>query len=93
MSGVLTGTSAAWRFAGSGSVADLETGGYGLARISGPIELARTGTGYGLKAKFAGAGGRGTGLAAAVLGGAPTAALDAERLDNGQLLLLSLIHI
>ncbi len=87
VSGALTGTSAAWRFAGAGSVADLEAGGYGLARVSGPIEAARTGAGYALKAKFVGAGGRGTGLAAAVLGGAPTATLDAERLTSGQLLL------
>jgi translocation and assembly module TamB len=86
-SGVVTGTWSAWRFAGSAAVADVEAGGYGLARVSGPVELARGKTGYALKAKLAGAGGRGTGFAAAILGGAPSAVVDAERLKGGQLLL------
>ncbi|WP_293676652.1 translocation/assembly module TamB domain-containing protein [uncultured Phenylobacterium sp.] len=87
VAGVVTGNSDAWRFVGSGAVADVQAGGYGLARISGPIELARGKAGYALKAKLAGAGGRGAGFAAAILGGAPAATLDAERLSNGQLLL------
>ena len=87
VTGVLTGTSADWRFAGSGSVADVEAGGYGLARIAGPVELAYGKTGYAVKGKLAGTGGRGTGFAAAILGGAPTATVEGERLTNGQLLL------
>jgi translocation and assembly module TamB len=85
--GVLTGEAAAWKFAGTANVADAALAGYGLARISGPIEFARTRTGFAVKAKATGAGGRGDGFAAALLGGAPVAVLDGERLSNGQILL------
>jgi len=85
--GVVTGEATAWTFAGSANVADAALGGYGLARISGPVAFARTKTGFAVKAKATGAGGRGEGFAAALLGGAPIATLDGERLSNGQLLL------
>src|SRR5262249_47213663 len=61
VTGVLTGASTAWRFAGSGSVADVAVGSYGLARLSGPVEVAQGKTGLAIKAKLAGAGGRGAG--------------------------------
>ncbi|MBW8814265.1 MAG: translocation/assembly module TamB domain-containing protein [Caulobacterales bacterium] len=93
LAGTLTGTSDAWRFAGSGALAELQTADYGLARISGPLELSRAKGGYALKARLAAAGGRGAGYAAAILGGAPTLALDAERLANGQLLLRNLTGV
>lgn len=84
--GVVTGDAAAWKFAGSANVADVELGSYGLARISGPLEFGRSKAGFAVKAKATGAGGRGEGFAAALLGGAPVAVLDGERLSNGQLL-------
>jgi translocation and assembly module TamB len=88
VTGVVVAGGTDWRFTGSGAVNDATlAGGYSLARVSGPIELARSRTGYGLKARLAGAGGRGQGFAAALLGGAPSAAIEAERLANGQLLL------
>jgi translocation and assembly module TamB len=93
VAGTVTGTADAWRFAGSGSLAELQAGAYGLARITGPLEFAHAKGGYALKARLSGAGGRGSGYAAAVLGGAPTLALDAERLANGQLLLHSLTGV
>jgi len=87
VTGVIAGDDKAWRFAGSGAVNEVGLGAYGLARVSGPLELARTKGGYAAKAKLSGAGGRGSGFAATLLGGAPTAALEGERLANGQLLL------
>ena len=87
IAGVLKGNLSDWRFAGAATVADIGVDGYGLARISGPLELSQRKGGYALKANVAGAGGAGAGFAAATLGGAPTAAIEAERLANGQLLL------
>lgn len=85
--GVVSGDSTAWRFAGSANVADLGIGAYGLTRVSGPLELGRDKAGVTLKTTLTGAGGRGEGVAAALLGGAPVAVLDAQRLANGQLML------
>ena len=54
VTGVLTAKGADWRFAGSGAVNDASLGaGYGLSRVTGPIELARGKTGYALKARLA----------------------------------------
>ena len=55
--------------------------------VGGPVAFGRTKAGFAMKARATGAGGRGEGFAAALLGGAPVAILDAERLANGQLLL------
>ncbi len=85
--GVVSGEATSWRFAGSANVADLGIGAYGLTRVSGPLELGRDKTGVTLKTTLTGAGGRGEGVAAALLGGAPVAVLDAQRLANGQLML------
>lgn len=87
LAGVLKGDATAWRFVGDATVNDFETSNYGLARISGPLELGRAKGDWSLKARLAGAGGRGSGYAAAILGGAPTLALEVDRLGNGQLLL------
>ncbi|WP_309092774.1 translocation/assembly module TamB domain-containing protein, partial [Phenylobacterium sp.] len=89
LAGVLTGTLAEWRFEGDGAVSDLALGGYGLSRVSGPLQVTRDKGAISVKAKLAGAGGRGQGLAAALLGGAPVAALDGARLADGRLLLRS----
>jgi translocation and assembly module TamB len=87
VNGVLTGEASAWRFAGTGALNSLDLGGYALAQVSGPIELAAGKGGYLAKARLAGFGGKGEGFAAALLGGRPMAAFEGERLANGQLLL------
>lgn len=87
VSGVVTGDASAWRFVGDGAVLDAGLGGYSLARVAGPIELARAKGSYALRAKLSGSGGQGAGFTAAILGGAPTAMVQGERLANGQLLL------
>ncbi|WP_296599989.1 translocation/assembly module TamB domain-containing protein [Phenylobacterium sp.] len=87
VTGLVTGQAAAWTFRGNADVADVTLGSYVLARVAGPVEVARGKTGLAVKAKAQGGGGRGEGFAAALLGGAPVAELDGERLSNGQLLL------
>ncbi|MDP3854642.1 translocation/assembly module TamB domain-containing protein [Phenylobacterium sp.] len=78
------------RFVGVAEVAQLKLGGYGLDRVAGPVELTRRGGVLAVKAQISGTGGRGTGLAAALLGGRPTAAFDGARLADGRLLLREL---
>ncbi len=85
--GRVTGDATAWAFSGSYNTAEVGLGGYALARVSGPMEFRRGKTGLAVKAEAWGVGGRGEGFAAALLGGAPTATLEGERLANGQLLL------
>jgi len=86
--GAAAGDIKVWSFRGTASIADLAVGeSYGLARVSGPVELGHDKAGFFVKAKAQGAGGRGEGFAAALLGGAPVAEIDGQRLTNGQLLL------
>ncbi|MDZ4374394.1 MAG: translocation/assembly module TamB, partial [Phenylobacterium sp.] len=90
LTGVLRGDAADWRFAGDAAVSGLDLGDYALARVSGPVNLASTKGSIRVQSRVTGAGGRGAGFAAALLGGAPTVAVSAERLANGQLLLRDL---
>jgi len=86
--GAANGDIKVWSFRGTADVADAAIGdGYALSRIAGPIEIGHDKAGFFAKAKAQGSGGRGEGFAAALLGGAPVAELDAQRLTNGQLLL------
>ncbi len=90
LAGTLTGTLAQWRFVGDADVSRLAVGGYGLTRVTGPVQVARDKGGLSVKAKLTGAGGRGQGFVAAMLGGAPVAELDGARLSDGRLLLREL---
>ncbi|MGA0604499.1 translocation/assembly module TamB domain-containing protein [Phenylobacterium sp. VNQ135] len=90
VAGALTGTLQAWRFAGDGQLSDVALGAYGLARISGPLQVARDKGALSVKATLQGAGGRGQGFLAAMLGGTPVASLDGARLADGRLLLRDL---
>lgn len=85
--GVLSGTTDDLRFAGAADLARLKLGSYGLDRISGPFALTRKDGVLAINGRAAGAGGRGTGLPAALLGARPTVAFDAARLADGRLLL------
>ncbi|MBA4011551.1 MAG: autotransporter [Phenylobacterium sp.] len=85
--GVLTGRLDDLRFVGGADVARVKLGEYGLDRVSGPFELTRKDKVLALEGRLAGAGGRGTGLAAALLGARPTAVIDAARLADGRLML------
>jgi translocation and assembly module TamB len=88
--GVLKGSQDDLRFTGAAALSRLELGGYGLARVSGPIELSRRKGDLNLKARLAGADGQGTGFVAALLGEAPRADLEGARLADGRLLLKDL---
>jgi translocation and assembly module TamB len=85
--GVLTGELDDLRFAGSADVARLRLGEYGLDRVSGPFVLTRKHKVLAINGRIAGVGGRGAGLAAALLGARPTAVFDAARLADGRLML------
>lgn len=85
--GLLTGDLDDLRFAGTADVARLTVGGYGLDRISGPFVITRKDKIVAVNGRLAGAGGRGQGLAAALLGARPSATFDAARLADGRLLL------
>ena len=87
VTGVVDGQSGAWAFKGLGQVSDTRLGAYQLARITGPISLAQSKAKTSLTMSVSGAGGRGEGLAAALLGGAPHAEVAGDRLANGQILL------
>lgn len=88
--GVLTGSVDDLRFAGAADVTRLQLGDYALDRVSGPFTFTRRDRVLAIEGRITGAGGRGTGLAAALLGGRPTASFDAARLADGRLLLRDL---
>jgi len=88
--GVWRGDASAWTFAGTGDVAKVALGGYGLERVSGPIALASKDKVLTVKADLDGAGGTGQGWAAALLGAKPAARLEGSRLADGRLLVKSL---
>jgi translocation and assembly module TamB len=90
IAGVLAEGQPGWRFAGAAAVSRASLGGYGLAQASGPLEVTEKAGQWDIKARLAGAGGRGAGYVAAVLGGAPKASFDGARLADGRLLLRDL---
>jgi translocation and assembly module TamB len=60
-----------WRFKGAASLGASSFAGYGLAQASGPLEVVARGGQWDVKAGLVGAGGRGGGYVAAMLGAAP----------------------
>ena len=88
--GLLTGTADDARFVGTVAVDRLRLGSYGLDRISGPVQLTRKAGVLGVKGQIGGAGGKGGGVLAAILGPKPTASFDAQRLADGRLSLRNL---
>jgi translocation and assembly module TamB len=88
--GRLTGEARAWRLTGTGTVSDLTLGDFALARVTGLLDLAGGAKGLSLSARLGGAGGRGAGYAAALLGGAPSGRLTVDRLTNGQVFIKQL---
>ncbi|MBS0334176.1 MAG: translocation/assembly module TamB domain-containing protein, partial [Proteobacteria bacterium] len=83
-------TRTAWKFRGEGTVAHANLGGYELAAVSGPLEIAEAAGQWDFKARLAGAGGRGDGYVTAMLGAQPKASFDGARLADGRLLLRDL---
>ena len=85
--GVLTQTSAGWRFAGQAALAKAKLGGYGLERVAGPVELSADKGELDLKLQLAGGGGRGAGFIGAAFGPSPRATFEGARLADGRLAL------
>ncbi len=90
LNGQLKGGWKDWRLVGDAAVEQLSLGGYGLARVAGPIDLARAKGQWRLKLDATGEQGRGAGLLAAMIGGRPHASLQAARLADGRILIQSL---
>ena len=90
LNGQLKGGLGDWRLAGNAAVEQLSLGGYGLARVAGPVELTRAKGEWRLKLDATGEQGRGSGLLAAMIGGRPHATLEASRLADGRYLIQSL---
>ncbi len=88
--GRVTQANAGWKFAGSAAVSKATVGDYALAQASGPVEIAEAAGRWDIKTRLAGAGGRGGGYVAALLGGAPKASFDGSRLADGRLLMREL---
>ena len=88
--GTLKGDPQAFSFGGSASVARFAAAGYGLDRVSGPVAVTRDRKELAVKARLTGAGGRGRGVLAALLGGAPRATFEGARLADGRLLIRDL---
>jgi translocation and assembly module TamB len=79
-----------WRLAGSMSLSQAGFAGYSLEQASGPLAVSERAGEWSVRARLAGTGGRGSGLAATVLGPTPRAVLEGARLADGRLLLKSL---
>ncbi|THD63957.1 MAG: translocation/assembly module TamB [Phenylobacterium sp.] len=90
IAGRVTQAKAGWRFAGTAAASNAVVGGYALAQMTGPLEVAEAAGQWDVKARLAGAGGRGAGYLGALLGAAPRANLDGARLADGRLLLREL---
>ena len=88
--GLITEAPPGWRLHATANLSSASLGGYGLAQASGPLEVVERGGQWDIKTTLAGAGGRGTGYLAAMLGGAPRASFDGARLADGRLLMRAL---
>jgi translocation and assembly module TamB len=85
--GRLVGTAARWTFTGNATISNASTLGMSLASISGPVTVARQGRDTLINANVAGAGGRGSGILAALLGARPAAQIASTMTGDGRLLL------
>ena len=90
ITGRLTQGKPGWRFSGAAGVARVKISDYEMTQIAGPLELAEKAGQWDIKVRLAGTGGRGQGLVAAALGGAPKANFDGSQLADGRLLLRQL---
>lgn len=88
--GLVKGTQASWRFAGSAAVDRVRLADFQLARVSGPLELTGRDAEVTAKAQLQGAGGAGRGVIAGIVGAAPKAEVLLTRLADGRILIRSL---
>ncbi len=87
--GLISGDPAAWRLLGVANIARLETSGYRLAGVSGPLAVLGQGQQLSLQAHLTGAGGQGSTLLAGLAGAAPKASIDLVKQADGRVLIRS----
>ncbi|MFZ5670050.1 MAG: translocation/assembly module TamB domain-containing protein [Pseudomonadota bacterium] len=85
--GLMIGSWPRWTYVGTISGSNLTLGGYGLARASGPVKVARGKGEITVQSSLAGEGGRGAGYVAALLGGRPKGDAVVSRLSDGRVLI------
>ncbi|HEY5107373.1 MAG TPA: translocation/assembly module TamB domain-containing protein [Caulobacteraceae bacterium] len=85
--GGLGGDAARWSAVGKVTLAGLRQGGFSLTSVSGPVRLEAKAGAIDISLAATGAGGRGGGLAAALLGAAPRVTADATRFADGRMLI------
>ena len=87
LSGGLGATPGHWVFDGSAELLKPALAGLSYARVSGPLRLEGAGKQVGVKITLRGEGGVGGGLAAGLLGAAPTVSADVDVLGDGRTVL------
>ena len=85
--GLLTGNSAVWTYTGTIGASNFKAFGYSVARVSGPLKVARRKGELTIESALKGEGGAGRGYVAALLGGRPTADILFTRLADGRQLI------
>lgn len=82
--GEWTGDPDVWRLKGDAALQGVEYGGYRMASLAGPTEIANTRGRYDVDVDAAATGGAGTSLVARLLGARPRAQIEAARLADGR---------
>ena len=85
--GVVSGSTAAWRFLGTARVEKAGADGYRLASVSGPVIVSAKASELAVNANLAAAGGAGAGMLATLGGPAPRLAFDLVRFKDGRMLI------
>ena len=85
--GVWRGGRNRWSFDGEAAVEQAAVAGYGLRRLSGPIEIEARGAQYDFEGELTGEGGSGDSLLASMIGSRPRALIRGSRLSDSRLLI------
>ena len=85
--GLVTGDQTTWTYTGTVATTGFKAASYTLARLSGPVKVARRKGELTIESALKGEGGAGGGYIAALLGGRPTADLLYARLSDGRQLI------
>ena len=87
LEGLWRGDAQRWSFEGDVTADRFAMAGYGLQRVSGPVEITARGGRIGLEGRLAGQGGSGTSILARLLGRSPSAFIRGARLADSRILI------
>ena len=87
LDGVWRGGRNQWSFEGDAAIERARLAGYGLQRLSGPIEVGARGGVYTFEGDLTGQGGSGDGLLASLIGARPRALIRGTRLADSRILI------